>query len=92
MERPIRESFVERDEDAGGNIVGYLMEAEYIDALESYIDYLESIKNLPNELQSVSNNEQAKECFHSLTCTHCGKTFKDMLDAEGHRCRLRKHD
>lgn len=33
----------------------------YIEALEKYIDYLESIKILkPNELKGVSNNEQKR--------------------------------
>jgi hypothetical protein len=62
MEKPIRNDYVEMDEDSSGNLRGCLDEDAYIDALEKYIDYLElQLKNLPNELRAVNRNEQAEE-------------------------------
>lgn len=91
MEKPIRNDYVEMDEDSSGNLRGCLDEDAYIDALEKYIDYLElQLKNLPNELRAVNRNEQLKE-FFPVTCFRCGEKFNDITDAEGHRCVLRKN-
>lgn len=52
--------------------------------------FLEDLKNLPNELRAVNRNEQLKE-FFPVTCFRCGEKFNDITDAEGHRCVLRKN-
>lgn len=88
MEKPIRNDYVEMDEDSSGNLRGCLDEDAYIDALEKYIDYLElQLKNLPNELRAVNRNEQTEEYFISYQCTLCGETFHTKQQVLDHRCK-----
>ena len=41
MKKPNRLDFIEQEEALNGEILGYLNEDDYIDALEDYIEYLE---------------------------------------------------
>ena len=63
-----------------------------LSAFKLGIDYALKILNAQSESLNVSSNEQQKKGFLSVTCSHCGKTFKDTVDAQGHRCVLRKPD
>lgn len=52
--------------------------------------------DLDDQKEEVDNQVVCEVCkgeiYSSLSCTHCGETFKDSVAAQGHRCLLNRNN
>lgn len=68
----------------------YFLESGTVNA-----SFLQLIKELCDDYHAKILNEgilDRSESFLPFNCPHCGESFTELIDTEGHRCVLRRND